>query len=80
MRSHWPLFKWLDWRPIRYIGTLSYTLYLVHLVILDSAEYLFDDVHRVPRGLAAAALSVGLAALSYHYMELPLANLRKKYR
>lgn len=73
-------FRWLDWRPIRYIGTLSYTLYLVHHVILYSGEYLFPDLHRVPRGLAAAALSIGLATLSYHYLEQPLANLRKKYR
>lgn len=81
LRSNWLLFRWLDWRPVRYIGTLSYTLYLVHLVILYSLEYLYHDmIPRVPRGLLAAALSIGLAALSYRYMEKPLTGLRKKYR
>ncbi len=80
INSERAVFRWLDWRPIRYIGTLSYTLYLVHHVILYSGEYLFPNLHRVSRGLAAGALSVGLAALSYHYLEQPLTNLRKKYR
>jgi len=79
LRSHWPVFRWLDWRPIRYIGTLSYTLYLVHLVVLYSLEYCLPQVPGVVRGIAGAALSTGIAALSYHYMERPLARLRKKY-
>ena len=79
LRSHWPVFRWLDWRPIRYIGTLSYTLYLVHLVVLYSLEHSLPQVPAVVRGIAGAALSTGIAALSYHYMERPLARLRKKY-
>lgn len=79
LRSHWPVFRWLDWRPIRYIGTLSYTLYLVHLVVLYSLEYCLPQIPAVVRGIVGAALSTGIAAFSYHYMERPLARLRKKY-
>lgn len=79
LRSHWPVFRWLDWRPVRYVGTLSYTLYLVHLVVLYSLEYCLPQVSSVLRGIAGAIISTGMAALSYHYMERPLARLRKKY-
>jgi len=79
-RWQWPVFRWLSWRAIRYVGMLSYTLYLVHLVILYSVEYMLPGVPQLVHGLLGAALSVGLAALSYHGMELPLARLRERFR
>lgn len=79
LRSNWPVFRWLDWRPIRYIGTLSYTLYLVHLVVLYSLEYLLPGTPELLRAMLGALMSVGLAALSYQYMERPLARLRRKF-
>jgi peptidoglycan/LPS O-acetylase OafA/YrhL len=79
LRTHWPVFRWLDWPPVRYIGTLSYTLYLVHQVVLSSLEYVFPATSVPVRGLTGAAISICLAALSYRYMERPLASLRKRY-
>lgn len=79
LRSYWPVFKWLDWRPVRYIGMLSYTLYLVHDMMLHSLDYMMSDTARPLRGVLAAALSITIAALSYHYMEKPLATWRKKF-
>jgi len=32
--SGWPLFRWLEWRPIRLLGLISYTFYLIHQTAL----------------------------------------------
>ncbi len=72
-------FKWLNNKLMSYIGGLSYTLYLVHHVIIFTIQKNLPAVPLVAQALIALALSFGLAALSYRYLEKPLAKLRHKY-
>lgn len=72
----------LEWRPLAYVGTVSYGVYLLHKLVL----------HVVNRRLDAAALNaseplfvmgllgtVGLAALSYRYFETPILSLKARF-
>jgi peptidoglycan/LPS O-acetylase OafA/YrhL len=60
---------WLRMRPLTYIGQISYSMYLVHVGIIEL-------VQRRLYGVTAAAVALGLtilyAAISWHVLEGPL--------
>lgn len=73
----------LEWRPLAYVGTVSYGVYLLHKLVL----------HVVNRGLDAAELTapaplfvigllatIGIAALSFRYFEAPILRLTARFR
>jgi peptidoglycan/LPS O-acetylase OafA/YrhL len=75
--------RWLEWPPLRYLGRISYVLYLVHFFILEAL------LHHLPASLAARVavtaplglvLSVIFAALLRATLELPLQRLRARLR
>lgn len=63
---------WLEWRPLRQVGRLSYGLYLWHHVVLsfsDRALGLHDDWRAT--ALVVLPTSVVLTLLSWRYIEQP---------
>jgi peptidoglycan/LPS O-acetylase OafA/YrhL len=76
--STWPLFRVLNLRPVALIGTLSYSLYLVHEVLLRAIEHLWPRSHWSVREVSALAASV-MAAWTIHVLiERPCALLRRR--
>jgi peptidoglycan/LPS O-acetylase OafA/YrhL len=73
----WPIFSWLEIRWIRWLGTISYTFYLVHFKALDVAGTLVGSSK-----LATAILAYVIALLfSWAMLELVekrMAKLRKR--
>ena len=71
------VFKILNWKPVRFIGTLSYSLYLIHHVALTAVSQ-----HLMLPFPAQAAVALGVAFacawLMYWIVEAPCARLRKK--
>ena len=71
--------RWLEWRPMRFIGAISYSLYIWHLVVfahvaphLVGLPSAFD---RVIVGFAAeVVLCVPIAFVSYHLTERPFLD------
>ena len=67
---------WLDWRPLRWIGLRSYSLYLWHWPVFKITRPQFDLP--LDEGLPLLALRFGLtfllADLSYRYVETPLRH------
>jgi peptidoglycan/LPS O-acetylase OafA/YrhL len=79
IRFHaWPLFRWLNYRPIAFIGVLSYSLYLVHAVLLSLVERLWPQWHAPLRSLVALCASLLISWAIYLCVERPCARLRKK--
>jgi len=76
-----PVFTALNWRPIRYVGVLSYSLYIWQQPFLNATNsYGFAAaplVLQFPFNIAAAFAA---AALSYHALEKPLLSLRSGLR
>ena len=68
---------------MRYLGRIPYGLYLYHYLILflmDVPQYKVGDTGTTPiAALAALAVSLAVASLSYHFLERPLLSLRAIY-
>jgi peptidoglycan/LPS O-acetylase OafA/YrhL len=63
----------LSWRPLRWIGVRSYGIYLWHypVIVLTSPANSTEDL---PRAVWQIAASIGLAALSWKYVEEPVRH------
>jgi peptidoglycan/LPS O-acetylase OafA/YrhL len=65
---HHKIFLW--------IGKVSYSLYLIHLVVLAAAIYFLPaSIPLLGRVIFGACLSFPAAALSYQFLELPCINI-----
>jgi peptidoglycan/LPS O-acetylase OafA/YrhL len=73
-------YRLLNLRPVVYLGTLSYSVYIWQQIFLEH-DGRFSAVHpwfmRFPFCVLLAFLT---AAASYHLLEMPLMKLREKYR
>jgi peptidoglycan/LPS O-acetylase OafA/YrhL len=79
MRYHrWPLFRFLNFKPVAFIGVLSYSLYLIHQVLLYAVEALLPQWHPLFRASVALAAALCLAWMLYAFIEKPCARLRAR--
>jgi peptidoglycan/LPS O-acetylase OafA/YrhL len=74
----WLPIRPLNFRPIAYLGALSYSLYLIHQVVLVAFEHQAPFLHPLARGMLAFAVAFSLSWLMYQAVEKPCARLRKK--
>jgi peptidoglycan/LPS O-acetylase OafA/YrhL len=62
----------LDVAPLRWLGKISYSLYLIHFVVLFTLLYAFrPEVTLLRLLLTVPLLSIAAAALLYRYVEMP---------
>jgi len=73
----WAIFRPLQWSFMRTIGTLSYSLYLVHQCVLAALEQ-HVPLPAAIRAIVALAISFVLARAIYIFVEKPLAKLRRR--
>ena len=66
----------LEYRPIRYIGRISYGLYLYHMMLNRILYDIVPDTNPFFLPLSLV-ISVAVAALSYRLVEVPLKPLRR---
>jgi peptidoglycan/LPS O-acetylase OafA/YrhL len=71
---HWLIFRWLNWRPMVYIGWISYTFYLCHAMALKIALQ-FTDNNWAGYMLGFLATII-FSSLMYRFVETPLARKR----
>jgi peptidoglycan/LPS O-acetylase OafA/YrhL len=76
LHNHWA-FRWLNSRPLRFIGVLSYSLYLVHFPILKIVQAWSDN--RLVVGFVAMSISLVLAYTLHVLVEKPLARFRRRF-
>jgi len=73
-----PLTSWLEWKPVRYVGWISYSLYLCHFVIIEDLRSRLGYSHWVPP--IAISLALLYAVIMRYTLELPLQHLRARFR
>jgi peptidoglycan/LPS O-acetylase OafA/YrhL len=71
-------FRWLNARPLVYIGTLSYTIYLSHHVILLGLAKHWPQLGWIGLTLGGAAVTLAVAEPMRRWVEEPCARLRKR--
>jgi peptidoglycan/LPS O-acetylase OafA/YrhL len=71
---------WILANPVaRYIGTISYGLYLLHMLAMNGAKRLHSEHDWIFFGIALAA-SVAMASASYWMYEVPFLRLKDRFR
>ncbi|MGH9657746.1 MAG: acyltransferase family protein, partial [Bryobacteraceae bacterium] len=70
--------RWFDSAPMRSLGRISYSLYLYHVIVLMLVKRALGDGPTLVRLPVAVAITVAVAALSYHAVEKPLLRWREK--
>jgi peptidoglycan/LPS O-acetylase OafA/YrhL len=75
--SRLPVFAWLDSRPMRALGLISYTFYLSHEAALDLARKALGTDGAL-RAVAGFALTVAFSAACYVLVERRFARLRRR--
>ncbi|HZJ23761.1 MAG TPA: acyltransferase family protein, partial [Anaerolineales bacterium] len=76
--------RFLEWRSLRYLGKISYGLYVYHFPIIWFATRVRDlgVVEPYAKPVIALISFIGtllVASLSYQYLEKPLLNLKDRF-
>jgi peptidoglycan/LPS O-acetylase OafA/YrhL len=81
IRENNGLARWLQFRPLAFIGTISYGIYMLNTLVVDSLRPIFDRLgvrHPILTFLPFLGGSILLAALSYRYLESPILALKTR--
>lgn len=76
----WLPMRPLNFRPLAFVGVLSYSSYLVHQVVIAATGRVFAEVGGVAGGVLALAITLAIAGAIYVMVEKPCARLRHKLR
>jgi peptidoglycan/LPS O-acetylase OafA/YrhL len=79
-----PVGAFLRWRPLVYVGVISYGLYVYHGVLNEAAGVMKSRGWISDRGAwwvvaGLFASSFAIAALSWHFFEKPINNLKRHF-
>jgi peptidoglycan/LPS O-acetylase OafA/YrhL len=75
--------QWLAWRPLVYVGTVSYGVYLVHnfvyllIAVISPGLSSWIRLQGSAQALVVLVVSVGLASASWFAFERPLNGLKR---
>jgi len=72
-----PVNRWLSWRPLVFVGLISYSLYLLHWPILVFAKYWNQGDLSIAQTSAALGLAFVAAWLSWRFVETPFRKPTK---
>jgi peptidoglycan/LPS O-acetylase OafA/YrhL len=72
----WPPFRFLNCKPVAFVGVLSYSLYLVHQVFLKAVVRLWP--HTGASAVVALIFSILAAWTIYVLIERPCGRLRRR--
>jgi len=70
-----PLSSALQWLPFRWLGRVSYSLYLIHMPVITAVNYGYRQPSSAAAAIAAVALSAIAAELMYRTIEAPSIRL-----
>ncbi len=77
--------KFLAWRPVVFVGKISYGIYAYHMVIYSIlasallAAGLNPNDMKAERFICQIVLAILIPAISWQYMEKPLNNLKRHF-
>jgi peptidoglycan/LPS O-acetylase OafA/YrhL len=73
--------NWLNSRPIRWLGLISYPCYLWHSWGLDVGWHMFDPIaHKWLAFIAGYLATIVISAGSYYLVEQPFLGLKERWR
>lgn len=79
MREDTFLHPILRWRPAVFLGTISYGVYLMHMLMANVVRQLLHHDVGLDVFACTLPLTVGAAYLSFRYFEAPILKLKSKF-
>jgi len=75
-----PWWSWMSWAWIRYLGRISYSVYLYQQLFVDVPKKLLRDYAVIWQLAASVALVVAIASMSHYIVERPFLRLKTRYK
>ena len=69
---------WLNVKPIRYLGRISYSIYLYHMLASAAAHWALSRFPAPVEFSGAIVTAVAAGFLSYYFIELPALSLKHR--
>ena len=73
---HWPIFSWLESRPMRALGLISYTFYLTHLLCIGLVHRF--HIGKLPEAAISLVATILVSTAMYFLVERHMAVLRRR--
>lgn len=69
----------LSWRPLAFIGVISYGIYLMHMLCANVIRRIVHEDQGLMLFAGTTALVVVVAYLSFRYFETPLLRIKRRF-
>lgn len=72
----------IEWKPLNYLGKISYGLYMYHgavIIAVVSLAKKWAYSTNLTIYLSVILLTIGVASLSYHFLESPFIKLKSRF-
>ncbi len=76
------LASFLRWKPMAYMGVVSYGMYMLNTLVLDCLKPIFSRLgphHPLLQFPVAVVCTVFVAGLSYRFLETPFLRLKERF-
>jgi len=74
-----PLHPVLQWRPLAFVGVISYGVYLLHMLCANMARPVIHQRYGVVLFAATLVTVIVAAYLSFRYFETPLLRIKRRF-
>ncbi|HEY2434195.1 MAG TPA: acyltransferase [Vicinamibacterales bacterium] len=74
------IWSWTEWSPVRYLGRISYSVYLWQQLTLFTSARVTSQFPLVVQLAFALVVTVAFAAISFHFIERPFLRLKDRLR
>lgn len=78
MSESW-MWGWLNWRPTRFLGQISYAMFLYHLLAIRIVTGFLASRSLWVKAPAVVAVSAAIGALSYYMVEMRFLRLKSRF-
>ncbi|MBA0048058.1 acyltransferase [Mycobacteroides sp. LB1] len=69
----------LTWRPLAFIGVISYGIYLMHMLCANVVRRLVHEEQGLALCAGTVVLVIAVAYLSFRYFETPLLRIKRRF-
>lgn len=76
----WGVFRALNWGWVRFLGVLSYSLYLVHFMVIQVLALVMPGLGVPVQASLSLLISLVLAYVINRFVEIPAAKLKEKFK
>jgi peptidoglycan/LPS O-acetylase OafA/YrhL len=66
-------------KPVRYIGTISYGMYLLHMLANNAARKIAPGLGAGPTFVVTLIVAIALASISYQFYERRFLKLKERF-